>query len=88
MAKYSDEIKDAARALYIKRWTPKDIAQELNLPPRTIYHWADVGQWASLLPVESVEHVIAQRIDQLTRREKKQRWNWKNSAIWLLTTSN
>lgn len=71
MAKYSDEIKDAARALYIKRWTPKDIAQELNLPPRTIYHWADVGQWASLLPVESVEHVIAQRIDQLTRREKK-----------------
>jgi len=71
MAKYSDEIKEAARALYIKRWQPKDIAQELNLPPRTIYHWADVGQWASLLPVESVEHVIARRIDQLTRREKK-----------------
>ncbi|EHW1388052.1 terminase family protein [Salmonella enterica] len=71
MAKYSDELKEAARTLYIKSWTPKDIAQELNIPPRTIYHWADVGKWASLLPVESVENVIARRIDQLSRREKK-----------------
>ncbi|EEU1723756.1 hypothetical protein E3244_005545, partial [Escherichia coli] len=53
MAKYSDELKEAARTLYMKSWTPKDIAQELNIPPRTIYHWADVGKWASLLPVES-----------------------------------
>ncbi|EBA9674086.1 hypothetical protein CF494_21260, partial [Salmonella enterica subsp. enterica serovar Johannesburg] len=26
MAKYSDELKEAARTLYIKSWTPKDIA--------------------------------------------------------------
>lgn len=71
MAKYSDEVKDAARSLYIKQWTPKDIAQELNLPVRTIYHWADVGQWASLLPVESVETAIGRRIAQLSTREKK-----------------
>ncbi|MES4611012.1 MAG: terminase large subunit domain-containing protein [Ewingella sp.] len=71
MAKYSNEIKEAARALYIKRWTPKDIAQELNLPPRTIYHWADVGQWAGLLPAESIEDSIARRVNQLTNREKK-----------------
>lgn len=71
MAKYSDEVKDAARSLYIKQWTPKDIAQELNLPVRTIYHWADVGQWASLLPVESVEAAIGRRIGQLSTREKK-----------------
>jgi uncharacterized protein YjcR len=71
MAKYSDEVKDAARSLYIKQWTPKDIARELNLPVRTIYHWADVGQWASLLPVESVEAAIGRRISQLSTREKK-----------------
>ena len=69
MAKYSDEIKEAARALYIKRWQPKDIAQELNIPPRTIYHWADVGEWGCLLPAESVENVIARRIDRLTHRQ-------------------
>ena len=71
MAKYSDELKEAARTLYIKSWSPKDIAQELNIPPRTIYHWADVGEWGSLLPAESVENVIARRIDRLTNRDKK-----------------
>ncbi len=71
MAKYSDETKDAARALFIKRWTPKDIARELSIPERTIYHWSDKGQWASLMPLESVEESLARRIDQLSRREKK-----------------
>lgn len=71
MAKYTDEIKNSAQSLYIKKWSPKDIARELNLPMRTIYHWADTGQWASLLPVESVETAIARRIDQLSKREKK-----------------
>ncbi len=71
MAKYSDEIKDAARALYLKRWHPRDIAAELSIPPRTVYHWCDVGRWAELLPAESVEDVIARRIDVLTAREGK-----------------
>lgn len=71
MSKYSEEIKTAARTLFIKRWTPKDIARELNVPPRTIYHWADVGQWAGLLPLESVEEALARRINLLTPREKK-----------------
>lgn len=71
MAKYTDEIKNSTQSLYIKQWSPKDIARELNLPVRTIYHWAGAGQWASLLPVESVETAIARRIDQLSKREKK-----------------
>ncbi|WP_411705638.1 terminase large subunit domain-containing protein [Edaphovirga cremea] len=71
MARYSDEIKDAARSLYIKRWTPKDIARELNLPVRTIYHWSDKGQWDSMLPLESVEESLSRRINQLGPRENK-----------------
>lgn len=71
MAKYSDEIKEAARALYIKCWAPRDIAQELNIPPRTVYHWRDVGQWASLLPAESIEAAISRRYNQLSNKEKK-----------------
>ncbi|MEB7742569.1 terminase family protein [Escherichia coli] len=71
MARYSDEIKAAARSLYLKRWHPRDIAAELGIPSRTVYHWCDVGQWAALLPAESVEEVIARRIDVLTGREGK-----------------
>ncbi|MBU9809235.1 hypothetical protein J1785_05685, partial [Rahnella sp. SL6] len=41
MAKYTDELKDVARALYLRRATPKEIAQDLNLPnARIIYYWA------------------------------------------------
>ncbi len=71
MSKYSDEIKSAARTLFLKRWTPKEIAQELNVPPRTIYHWADKEQWANNLPLESVEEAITRRINLLSNREKK-----------------
>ncbi|HCJ9716121.1 TPA: hypothetical protein NV973_003608, partial [Escherichia coli] len=34
MAKYSEELKGVARALYLKRYTPQEIASELNLPNR------------------------------------------------------
>ncbi|OCJ43445.1 terminase family protein [Serratia sp. 14-2641] len=71
MAKYSDEVKSAAQALFIKRWTPKDIARELSIPVRTIYHWSELGKWVSLLPLESVEETIARRITQLSTRDKK-----------------
>ncbi|HBM2908096.1 TPA: terminase family protein [Klebsiella michiganensis] len=71
MAKYADEIIFAARSLYLKRWTPKDIARELNIPVRTVYNWSVKHQWASMLAYESVEEAIARRISQLTPRENK-----------------
>lgn len=71
MAKYADEIIFAARSLYLKRWTPKDIARELNIPVRTVYNWSVKHQWAGMLAYESVEEAIARRISQLTPRENK-----------------
>lgn len=71
MSRYSEEIKDAARTLYIKGWQAKEIATELNIPPRTIYHWSDKYQWAEMLPMQSVETAISRRIDILSKREKK-----------------
>jgi len=72
MAKYTDELKDVARALYLRRATPKEIAQDLNLPnPRIIYYWAEKGQWADLLSHESTEEAIERRYQLLVGRDKK-----------------
>ena len=72
MAKYTDELKDVARALYLRRATPKEIAQDLNLPnTRIIYYWAEKGQWADLLSHESTEEAIERRYQLLVGRDKK-----------------
>lgn len=72
MAKYSDELKGVARALYLRRYTPKEIASELNLPnARIIYYWAHKDGWADLLSFESTEDAIERRYQLLTSRDGK-----------------
>lgn len=71
MSRYSPEIKYAARTLYARRLTPKEIAAELNIPPRTIYNWAEKYDWKSLIDHESIEEAIARRINVLTPRDNK-----------------
>lgn len=71
MAKYTDEIKFAARSLYLRRMTPKEIASELQIPPRTIYNWAEKHQWAALISHESIEEAIARRVSVLSDRDNK-----------------
>ncbi|SFC49364.1 terminase large subunit domain-containing protein [Pragia fontium] len=72
MSKYSDELKAVARSLYLKRWTPKEIAVELNLPgPRIIYYWAEKNNWADLLSAESLDEAIGRRLQLLIARDKK-----------------
>ncbi len=72
MAKYSEELKGVARALYLKRYTPQEIASELNLPNRRIvYYWAEKHCWAELLSHESTEDALNRRVQSLTLREGK-----------------
>ena len=72
MAKYSEELRGVARALYLRRNTPKEIASELNLPnARIIYYWAEKENWADLLSHESTEDAIERRIQLLTSRDGK-----------------
>lgn len=72
MAKYSEELRGVARALYLRRNTPKEIASELNLPnARIIYYWAEKESWADLLSHESTEDAIERRIQLLTGRDGK-----------------
>lgn len=60
---YSPEIREAAKRLYLKRWTPDEIRDELDLPNnRIIYYWADKHSWRDLLREEEVDDAITRRI--------------------------
>jgi uncharacterized protein YjcR len=72
MAKYSDELIKVAKSLYLRRFTPAEIADELNLPnKRVIYYWAEKWHWADMLSHESVEEAINRRIALLSERNDK-----------------
>ncbi|MGH1593329.1 terminase large subunit domain-containing protein [Yersinia proxima] len=72
MAKYSDELIGVARALYLKRSTPKEIASDLNLPNvRIVYYWAQKWNWADLLSHENTEEAIERRYQLLVGRDNK-----------------
>lgn len=72
MAKYSDELRGVVRALYLRRYTPKEIASELNLPnARIVYYWAEKYKWADLLSFESTEEAIERRYQLLASRDNK-----------------
>ena len=57
--------------MYLRKFTIADIAKQLNVPKRTIYHWADVGAWNDLLSHETVEEAITRRLTLLVEREGK-----------------
>ncbi|WP_267880184.1 terminase large subunit domain-containing protein [Shewanella marina] len=64
---YSIELREAAKRLYIKRFTPEEIRLELALPStRPIYYWADKYGWRDMLREEEVDEAIARRIVMLT----------------------
>lgn len=69
---YPEEIRNAAKGLYLKRWTPQEIKDELGLNScRIIYYWAEKLGWRDLLTEEAVEDAIARRVQVLLHREKK-----------------
>jgi uncharacterized protein YjcR len=60
---YTPETRQAARSLYLKSWTPKDIATELNLGnERVVYYWADKYGWRDMLREYTVEDAISHQI--------------------------
>ncbi|MBD2810024.1 terminase [Xenorhabdus sp. Vera] len=72
MAKYSDELIKVAKSLYLRRYTPAEIAEELNLPNRRIiYYWAEKWCWADMLSHESVIEAVNRRIALLSERNNK-----------------
>jgi uncharacterized protein YjcR len=68
---YPEEIKTAARGLYLRRYTVAEIADALNVPKRTLYHWAATDDWDALLTHETPEQAMARRLAILVEREGK-----------------
>lgn len=69
---YSDEIKEAAKKLYLRGVPPKEIAAQLKLnSDRIIYTWAEKFGWALLLNELSVEEMINRRLAVLIDKDEK-----------------
>lgn len=69
---YSIEIKEAAKRLYLRRYTVEEIKDDLNLnSTRVVYEWAKKYCWAELLKEEEVETAIARRIALLSELDEK-----------------
>ncbi|SHO57881.1 terminase ATPase subunit family protein [Vibrio quintilis] len=67
---YSPEIRQAARALYLKAWTPREIAAELKLSnDRIVYYWADKYGWRDMLREQTIDEAIFNRIQTLLELE-------------------
>ena len=57
---YPEEIRNAAKGLYLKRWTPQEIKDELGLNScRIVYYWAEKLGWRELLTDEAVAQTSA-----------------------------
>ncbi|WP_216636532.1 terminase large subunit domain-containing protein [Endozoicomonas ascidiicola] len=68
---YPEEIKVAARSLYLRKYTIPEIELELSVPKRTLYYWQEAGDWEAFLRHESVEEAIKRRITLLAEKDDK-----------------
>lgn len=70
--KYNDAKIQVAKSLYLRHYTPAEIAEELSLPNRRIvYYWAQKWNWADMLSHETVLEAINRRAMLLAGRDKK-----------------
>ncbi|MEZ6853141.1 terminase large subunit domain-containing protein [Halodesulfovibrio aestuarii] len=73
MPQYPEEVKIAARDLFLRKHTIAEIHKMLNLSKRTLYHWRDKDGWDNLLQHESTISATKRRLVLLTGKEEKTR---------------
>ena len=71
MAKYSAELRNTAKNLYIKGWSIPEISKETGITERTLYNWRESENWEMFAAPDTVEQAIARRINVLAERENK-----------------
>lgn len=68
---YQPEVKDAAKRLYLRRYKPREIQAQLNLPnPRIVYYWIAKGGWDDLLTDEEPLTAISRRITLILEKKE------------------
>ncbi|WP_419174416.1 terminase large subunit domain-containing protein [Desulfosediminicola sp.] len=65
------EIIEAAKKLYLRRHKPREIAELLGVPLRTVYEWRKQGQWDDLMVHETIEESFTRRLALLAEKENK-----------------
>ncbi|WP_299945946.1 terminase family protein [uncultured Microbulbifer sp.] len=78
MTSYPQEIKTAAKMMWLRRLSAKEIVEQLNLNNvRVVYQWAEKGQWETLLQHETVEQATARRLIVLAEKPNKSSEDYK-----------
>lgn len=63
---YSNEVKEAAKRLFLRRCKAKEIQAQLNLPNiRIVYYWIRQGGWEDMLSDEEPLTAVGRRITLL-----------------------
>ena len=66
---YSNEVKDTAKRLYLRRCKPREIQAELKLANvRIVYYWIAKGGWDELLTDEEPLTAVSRRITLILER--------------------
>ncbi len=67
---YSIEVKEAAKRLYLRRASVKEIQAQLKLPNvRIIYYWIRQGSWDEMLTDEEPLTAISRRITLICEKQ-------------------
>ncbi len=69
--RYPPEIKKAAKEMYLRGAFVQDIAQQTNVPARTIYDWRDKEKWDDEITEGSPEEILVRRIAVLSGIDNK-----------------
>ena len=56
---WPEEVRQAARSLYLRRSTVGEVSTTLGVPVRTLYNWVEAGRWDDLLSHEGTEEATA-----------------------------
>ncbi|WP_342653531.1 terminase family protein [Pseudomonas sp. F3-2] len=67
---YSNEVKEAAKRLFLRRCKAKEIQAHLNLPNiRIVYYWIRQGGWEDMLSDEEPLTAVSRRITLLLEKQ-------------------
>src|SRR5690554_866028 len=69
---YPQEVKDAAKFMWLRKVSAKEIAEKLGLNSvRVLYQWVDKGAWNAMLQHETVEQATSRRLIVLVEKDDK-----------------